>query len=116
MLLARYPWSSMVGQKMPLHKILQATTPAATQARSPIDDQSRIVASIELADFPISIFASQTEEAALRNWTAAMLSYSLAAGSSLLLVFVLVLLTQRWRRQELLSEELSVRTSASTPR
>ncbi len=109
MLLARYPWSGLVGQKMPLHNILQSTTPSAIQANSPIDDQQRIVASIKLANFPISILASQTEAAALRNWRSfAVLSYSLAAGSSLLLILVLVLLTQRWRKQELLSEKLSV--------
>ncbi len=110
MLLARYPSSPLIRTIIATASDLsRSDIPVAIQAKSPVDGQLKIVVCLKLDNFPMGIVISQTTEGALRSWRSfAVISNSLAIGTSLLILFVLFLIMRWSRRQESLNETLSL--------
>ena len=107
MLLARYPNSSEVG------KIVQTVAPMSRarittvlRNKSPFDGQLRMVSTRPVANYPLRIAVSQTEESALRGWRSlARLSNSMAGCSAFLVLLMALVVSRWWRKQESLTEE-----------
>ena len=107
-LLARHPHSSAIETIMPsLAPASRARMPTVGLTTSPFDGQQRIVSARSLAQFPLRVAVSLTEESALRSWsTIAHLSNSIATGSVVMILFMAVLMTRWWHQQECLTEDL----------
>jgi len=108
MLLARYPRSSEVGKIEPSVAAVTRTRMAkVARNKSPFDGQLRVVSARPLANYPLRIAISQTEESALRSWRGlANLSNTMAGASALLVLLFALVVSWWWRKQESLSEEL----------
>ena len=115
MLLAGYPRSDDVGKIVPGMTDLRRTkTPRSCGSESPFDRQMRIVYPKPLANYPLRIAVSQTQESALHSWRSlARLSTAMAASSTVL-VLLMALVAWWWRKQESLTEELRSRICGST--
>ena len=107
-LLARYPRSDDVGKIVPgMTDLRPARTPTLVRVKSPFDRQMRIVYPKPLANYPLRIAVSQTQESALHSWRSlARLSTAMAASSTVLVLLMALVVSWWWRKQESLTEEL----------
>ena len=108
LLLARYPQSSKIGERISnFEPVGGGTIAPIVRNKSQMDDQLRIVARKSLANYPLRVAISQTEESALRGWRGfANLSNSMAVGSAVLILLIALLVSRWWRSQERLNDEL----------
>ena len=108
MLLARHPHSTEVGKILPaVAPTSRARTVTIVRNKSPLDGQVRIVSARPLANYPLRIAVSQTEESALRSWRSlARLSNAMAAASAFLVLLMALAVFLWWRKQESLTKEL----------
>jgi signal transduction histidine kinase len=117
--LARYPHTdAIIGQSFadlpPFKDILAHTMAGTVVIDSPIDGGPRVLAIRALKAFPLAVNVSVAENRVLAGWRHQVWTFSLvAAGASLAIVGLLLLLAQRSRQVErLLGEYRAARDSA----
>ncbi len=100
-MLVRHPRTSEVGRVFKnAPPILNGGRSGAVRELSPIDNQMRIKSAHALANFPLFILTTQTEESALRPWRSMsqlMLALSLTLSG---LIFIAAHFIVRWWRQQ----------------
>jgi PAS domain-containing protein len=108
MLLARYPRSDQIGKIVPLAET-RAKLGSAHYVQSQVDGQLRIVSARPLANYPLVLAVSQTEESALRSWR--ILAHQSTSMAYLRTLFVLLMAwaaCRWWQRQRSLTEQLRI--------
>ena len=109
-LLARYPHvDTMIGgnfgENPAFQKILPKVDQGSLRLTSPVDGEDRLGASRLLNDFPIVVIATTTVSAALADWRAQVRFLIVAAGLSMLVIAVmLVLVVRKLSQQHQLSQ------------
>jgi diguanylate cyclase (GGDEF)-like protein/PAS domain S-box-containing protein len=102
-LLARYPKGGVVGSVMPasaLERLADAQS-AASRSVSPVDHRARIAAAHRLADYPLTVIVTQTDEAAFAAWRRTALTMGLVTLAMIILIVAAVYLIARsWKQQD----------------
>lgn len=113
-LLARYPVTDTIATTLSeqgVYPTLKTKPSETTRGICPIDGRMRIVSKQALEHFPLRVLATQTEEAALRDWRNLCLLLAFAAfGLCTAVVITAVALGKQWKQRENLirtKEELS---------
>lgn len=105
-LLARYPMAGRVGMVAPASTLRKFgdSRSAISRSVSPVDHEARIAAAYKLANFPLVVVVTQTEDAVFSAWraTAYRMSIGTAAVVSLLIIAAF-LVARSWRTQDRLN-------------
>jgi signal transduction histidine kinase len=105
MLLARYPATEAVGIKLDVAGILKGGVAGTVRGVSPVDGMMRIIAAHALANYPLFILVTKTEDAALANWrhiTRMMALAALLCAASIAAAGLV--LGRHWRQQTALAK------------
>ncbi len=102
-LLARFPNAGIIGTVLPASVLgsLANTQSSASHSVSPIDHQARIAAAHRLADYPLAVIVTQTDDAAFAAWRRAALTTGLVTLAMIILIVAAVYLIARsWKQQD----------------
>ncbi len=105
-LLARYPMVGKVGMPAPASvlKKLANSRSAISRAVSPVDHQPRIAAAYKLANFPLAVVVTQTEDEVFSAWRAT--AYRMSSGIAAVILLLLIAaysIARSWRTQDRLN-------------
>jgi signal transduction histidine kinase len=104
MMLARYPAAADIGKAFGAERILQGGISGTVRELSPIDGLLRLKAARALAKYPLFVIATQTEEAALKDWWGITRLMSLGAlGCALSIAVAAVAVGRQWKQQAILA-------------
>ena len=100
-LLARFPPSADIGGAVSMTAQRALNAGGIVRETSPSDREPRIVAARQLANYPVAIAVSQTEESALVEWRrmATLLGVT-SLGCCLLIVIAAVVIARWWRDRD----------------
>ncbi len=100
-LLARFPPSADIGRAISMTAQRALDAGGLVRETSPSDGEPRIVAARQLANYPVTIAVSQTEESALVEWRrmATLLGVT-SAGCCLLIVIAALMIARWWRDRD----------------
>jgi signal transduction histidine kinase/DNA-binding response OmpR family regulator len=100
-LLARFPLSADIGGAVSMTAQRALNAGGIVRETSPTDREPRIVAARQLANYPVAIAVSQTEESALVEWRrmATLLGVT-SAGCCLLIVIAALVIARWWRDRD----------------
>jgi signal transduction histidine kinase len=105
-MLARFPQTDAIGKvfaSSPL--LLAARAPVTVREPSPVDGQMRIKAAQGVANYPVIVIATETEQSALTTWRKfAQLILLGAAGCVASIVLAAFAFGRQWRHQATLAE------------
>ncbi|HEY3848309.1 MAG TPA: ATP-binding protein, partial [Acetobacteraceae bacterium] len=113
--LVRYPAANSVGKSFPtgMASALQGGADGVVRSISPVDGQMRIKAAHMLADYPLFVLATETEDAALSDWRHLVLVLGLVtAGCVGAIIIAALAITRWWRQQQALGQERAERAEA----
>jgi signal transduction histidine kinase len=106
MLLARYPHTDNIGKTFAEsggHRALRVGRSGTVRELSPVDGLMRVKAAHRVANFPLLILATQTQDSALGPWQKLNLFLMLSAlGFSMAVALAAFLLSRHWGQQEAL--------------
>jgi diguanylate cyclase (GGDEF)-like protein len=107
--LTRFPRTDTIGKVYSnADRLLHGAASAVLHQVSPIDGQMRIVAAHRLADYPLILLATITEEAALANWRNIALLMSLGAlGCAVSIAIAGYAFGRQWKHRARLSDSQS---------
>jgi len=97
-LLARFPQSGDVGRSPSMTARRALDAGGVVREESPSDQGRRIVAARELANYPVAIAVSQTEESALTEWRRMATLLGVTSAGCCLLIVIAAVVIARWRR------------------
>ena len=102
-LLARFPSAGQVGKVAPVSvlKTMQGSRSGVSRSVSPVDNQARIAAGYRLANYPLVVVTTQSEETVFAVWRkrAAVLS-GFVAAMILMIVIAACLVARSWSQQD----------------
>jgi hypothetical protein len=100
-LLARFPPSADIGGAISMAAQRALNAGGIVRETSPSDREPRIVAARQLANYPVAIAVSQTEESALAEWRRmATLLGATSLGCCLIIVIAAVMIARWWRDRD----------------
>ncbi len=104
--LTRFPRTDTIGKAYSnSDRLLHGATSAVLRQISPIDGQMRIVAAHRLANYPLILLATITEEAALANWRSIAWLMSLGAlGTAIAIAIAGYAFGRQWTQKSRLAD------------
>jgi diguanylate cyclase (GGDEF)-like protein/PAS domain S-box-containing protein len=102
-LLVRYPKAGVIGTVIPasvLERIADRNS-GISRSVSPLDQQVRIAAAHRLADYPLTVVVTQTDDAAFAAWRRTALTMALVTlAMVVLIVTAAYLIARSWKQQD----------------
>jgi signal transduction histidine kinase/CheY-like chemotaxis protein len=100
--MVRYPPANAVGKRFPngMARVLQGGADGVVRDISPVDGQMRIMAAHTLTDFPLFVLATETQDAALREWRHLVWVLGLVTAGCAGAIIIAALAIGRWWRQQ----------------
>jgi signal transduction histidine kinase/DNA-binding response OmpR family regulator len=97
-LLARFPSSADIGHAFSTTAQRALSAGGLVRETSPSGHEPHLVAARQLANYPVAIAVSQTEESALVEWRRMATLLGVTTAGCCLLIFIAALMIARWRR------------------
>ncbi|MGZ5834650.1 MAG: bifunctional diguanylate cyclase/phosphodiesterase [Xanthobacteraceae bacterium] len=119
--LARFPRTTAIGKRFEngVQNLLRDTSTVTLRKLGPIDGAMRIEAAHVLADFPLFMLATETEETALQGWAATARIVTLVSACCVIVVLIAAYGMLRWwaeheHRERMQAEKLEAEKAALT--